>query len=110
MTTQLKGKQLWMGLVEVRALKGTRVLTDAKGAFLNLVTWASDGEEFKSKAELVLGKLGLFVVQIENPEPVSIRRKNVEFEVEVEDMIAGALDNPNAIVHGTLHTWKRDTA
>ena len=57
---QLKGKQLWMGLVEVRALKGTRVLTDAKGAFLNLVTWASDGEEFKSKAELVLGKLGLF--------------------------------------------------
>jgi len=110
MTTQLKGKQLWMGLVEVRALKGTRVLTDAKGAFLNLVTWASDAEEFKSKAELVLGKLGLFVVQIENPEPVSIRRKNVEFEVEVEDMIAGALDNPNAIVYETLHTWKRDTA
>ncbi len=32
MTTQLKGKQLWIGLVEVRTLKGTRVLTDAKGS------------------------------------------------------------------------------
>jgi hypothetical protein len=110
MTTQLKGKQLWIGLVEVRALKGTEVLTDAKGAFVNLVTWASDAEEFSKNAELVLAKLRLFVVEIENPEPVSIRRKKAELDEEVEDMIARAQDNPNAIIYGTFHTWKRDTA
>ena len=103
-------KQLWIGLVEVRALKPTEVLGDAKGAFVNLVTWAADAGQFKSNAELVLGKLGLFVVEIENPEPVSTRRKKAGFEEEIEDMIARAENNPNAIIYGTFHTWKRDTA
>ena len=103
-------KQLWIGLVEVRALKPTEVLGDAKGAFVNLVTWAADAAQFKSNAELVLGKLGLFVDENENPEPVSTRRKKAGFEEESEDMIARAENNPNAIIYGTFHTWKRDTA
>jgi hypothetical protein len=103
------GKDLWIGLVEVRPLKDTDILTDAKGAFVNLITWASNAAEFRSNAELVLGKLGLFVVEIENPEPVSTRRKTAEFEDEIEDMIARAQSNPNAIIYGTFHTWKRDT-
>jgi len=103
-------KQLWIGLVEVRALRRSEVLGDGKGAFVNLVTWAADADQFKSNAELVLGNLGLFIVNIENPEPVSARRKTAEFEEEVEDMIARAQDNPDAIIYGTFHTWKRDTA
>ena len=110
MAAPSRRQQLWIGLVEVRALKPTEVLGDAKGAFVNVVTWASDADEFKTNAELVLGKLGLFIVEIENPEPVSIRRKKAEFEDEIEDMIARAQDNPNAIIYGTFHTWKRDTA
>ena len=110
MSTQRIAKQLWIGLVEVRALTRSKVLGDAKGAFVNLVTWATDAVQFKSNAEVVLGKLGLFVVDIENPEPVSTRRRSVDIEEEIEDMIARAENNPNAIIYGTFHTWKRDTA
>ena len=96
--------------MEVRALKYSEVLGDAKGAFVNVVTWADDADEFKGNAELVLGKLGLFVVEIDNSEPVSARRKTAEFEEDIEDLIARAQNNPNAIIYGTFHTWKRDTA
>jgi hypothetical protein len=103
-------KQLWIGLVEVRTLKRSEVLGDAKGAFVNIVTWAVDALQFKRNAEVVLGKLGLFVVEVENPQPIAKKRKSAEFEDEIEDMIDRAQDNPNAIIYGTFHTWKRDSA
>jgi len=109
MTAHQKTRQLWIGLVEVRALKRTEVLGDAKGAFVNLVTWADHADQFKSNAELVLNELGLFIVEIDNPEPVATRKKKAGFEEEIEDMIARAENNPNAIIYGTFHTWKRDT-
>lgn len=105
-----KAKELWIGLVEVRAAKGTEILAGAKGAFVNLITWASIIHEFKSNAELVLGDLGLSVVNIESAEPVSVRREKAELDDEIEDMIARAEDNPNAIIYGTFHTWTRDDA
>jgi hypothetical protein len=105
-----RAKELWIGLVEVRALERSEVLGDAKGAFVNMVTWATDANQFKSNAESVLGKLGLFVVGIENPEPVSTRRRTTAFEEEIEEMVTRAQVNPDAIIYGIFHTWKRDTA
>lgn len=103
-------RELWVGLVEVRPESGD-ILGDAKGAFVDIVTWASDRDEYRRNADLVLGKLGLFVVEVENPEPVAERRrKGATFEEEVEDMIVRAQDIPNAIIYGTFHTWERDTA
>jgi len=107
--SQAKKKQLWIGKVEVRPLKGSSTLGDAKGAFVNIVTWAQNVEEYRRNADLVLGELRLFVVEVENPEPVSVRREKAVFEEGIEDMIARAQDNPNAIVYGTFHTWDRDT-
>lgn len=105
-----KSKELWVGLVEVRGLKGCEVLGKAKGAFVYIITWASDATQFKCNAELVLSKLGLFVVEIESPEPVSAKRKTTHLEDEIEDMVARAQHNPKAIIYGTFHTWRRDTA
>jgi len=102
-------KQLWIGKVEVRPFKGSTTLEDAKGAFVNIVTWAQNVEEYRRNADLVLGKLRLFVVEVENPEPVSVRREKAVFDEEIEEMIARAQDNPNAIIYGTFHTWERDT-
>jgi hypothetical protein len=109
-TAQFKRKQLWIGLVEVRAAKPTEVLADTKGAFVNLVTWASGVDEFKGNAELVLRKLELSIIDIENPEPVSTRKQKADLDDEIEDMVARAEDNPNAIIYGTFHTWTRDDA
>ncbi len=49
----IKTKELWIGLVEVRPLEGCEVLEDAKGAFVNIVTWASNATEIKQKAKLM---------------------------------------------------------
>ena len=91
-------------------MKGSTTLGNAKGAFVNVVTWAHDVEEYRRNAGLVLGKLGLFVLEVESPEPVSVRREKAVFEEVIEDMIARARNNPNAIIYGTFHTWDRDTA
>ena len=81
------GKDLWIGMVEVRpgSVESNITKGEAKGAFVNIVTWASGAEEYRRNAELVLSKLGQFVVDVENPEPVSVRRRKVIFDEEIED-------------------------
>jgi hypothetical protein len=112
MTTQQK--QLWIGMVEVRPMNGkSKILGDTKGAFVNIVTWASDAEQFKRNAELIIGELGgLCVCEVVNPEPVETRRARMggQFEEDVEDMISRAERNPDAIIYGTFHTFENDNA
>jgi len=112
MTTQQK--QLWIGMVEVRPMNGkSEILGDTKGAFVNIVTWASDAEQYKRNAELIIGTLGgLCVCEVVNPEPVETRRARMggQFEEDVEDMISRAEGNPNAIIYGTFHTFENDDA
>lgn len=105
-----KARQLWIGRVEVRPLTGSRTLEDARGAFVNMVSWAHDAEEFRRNAELVLSKLKLFILEVHEAEPVSTRRQKAVFEDVIEDMVARAQANPDAIIYGTFHTWDRDTA
>jgi len=102
--------QLWIGMVEVQPDKSSCFLGNSRGAFVNIVTWASSTDEFRRKAELVLGKLGLLVIEVEGAEPVSTRREKAELSEELEEIIERAGANPRAIIHGTFHTWRRDDA
>lgn len=112
MTT--KQKQLWIGMVEVRPMNGkSEILGDTKGAFVNIVTWASDAEQYKRNADLIIGKLGgLCVCEVVDPEPVETRRARMggHFEEDVEEMISRAEGNPNAIIYGTFHMFEKDDA
>jgi hypothetical protein len=114
MGTQPKDKELWIGLVEVRVLKGgSEILGDTKGAFVNIVTWAFDAEEYERNARLMIGDLGgLFVAEIMDPEPVETRRarRKCGFDEEIEEMILRAQGNPNAVIYGTFHMFERDDA
>lgn len=105
-----KSQQLWIAKVEVRPSNNSTILEGAKGAFVNLVTWASDIKEYRRRAGIVLGELELSIVDIEDAEPVSVRRTKSSFDEEIEEIITRAEDNPNAIIYGTFHTWDRDTA
>lgn len=110
-TESSTGKQLWIGLIELRSRKpGNAILEDTKGAFVNLITWAVNTNEFRRNADLIASKLGLFVVDVENCEPVEARRRNgdVVLDDEIEDMISRAAENPNAIIYGTFHTFEKD--
>ena len=114
MAKHVRMQELWIGMVEVRPLYGDhQILGNAKGAFVNIVTWASDKDEFKNKAELIIGKLGgLFVSEVLDPESVEARmgRTGNGFVDDIEDMIFRAQDNPNAIIYGTFHMFKNDDA
>lgn len=111
MATQKKPKELWIGQVEVRPLEGCDVVNNAKGAFVNIITWSADADEYRRNAELVLGELRLFVVDVVRPEPVEARRsREGDFEEVIEDMIDRAQENPNAIIFGTFHLWEKDDA
>ena len=114
MATQSKEKQLWIGLVEVRALsERSQVLGDAKGAFVNIVTWASDAQEYERNARLVIGDLsGMYISEVIDPEPVEMRRvkREGDVEAEIEDMILRAEGNSNAIIYGTFHLFEKDDA
>jgi hypothetical protein len=107
-------KQLWIGLVEVRPLSGkTEILGEMKGAFVNVVTWAADAEQYRRNAELVIGGLGgLFVSDVLNPEPVEARRarSGSGFEENIEDLISRAQVNRNAIIYGSFHMFEKDDA
>jgi hypothetical protein len=97
-------------LVEVRPLEGAHVLGSAKGAFVNIITWATSPDEYRSKAKLVLKKLRVYIVDIVRPEPVAKRRKREgDFEEQIEDIIQRVEDNPKAIIYGTFHLYEKDT-
>ena len=107
----MESNQLWIGLAEVRPLRGCDLLEDAKGAFVNIVTWARNTAEFTRKAKLVLGELRLFLVAVENSEPVDSRREREGgFAESIEDIISRAKDNPNAIIYSTFHLFEKDDA
>jgi hypothetical protein len=49
MAKHVRIKELWIGVVEVRPLYGNhQILGNRKGAFVNIITWASDKKEFKN--------------------------------------------------------------
>jgi hypothetical protein len=114
MTNQHRQKQLWIGLVEVRAGdKGSPILGDTKGAFANILTWASNVEEYERNARLVIGELGgTYVSEIIDPEPLEQRKakRGGHLDEEIEEMASRAEGNPDAIIYGTFHTYERDDA
>jgi hypothetical protein len=104
-----------MGVIEVRPIGGkSKILGDTKGAFVNIVTWATDAEQYRHNAELLIESLGeLFVSEVLNAEPVDKRRARTgggDFDESIEDLISRARDNSNAILYGTFHTFERDDA
>jgi hypothetical protein len=100
--------ELWIGLVEMRPLE--RRAYGAAGAFVDILTWASNPAEFRSKAETIAATLDLYVVSVEKEQSLSARLANSLPSEELEDMISRAEGNPNAIIWGTFHTWNFDTA
>lgn len=100
--------ELWIGSVEMRPRD--RKSYGSAGAFVDILTWASDASEYRSKADTIAATLDLFVVGIENEEPLAARLARVTPTEELEDMISRAEQNPNAIVWGTFHRWDFDTA
>ncbi len=80
----------------------------AAGAFTNIVTWARDTNEFRTKADLIAATLNMYVIQVENAAPVG--DDSEQWSEALEDMVRRAESNPNAIIYGTFHRYPHDEA
>jgi len=47
-------ESVWIGRLEVSPREDAEVLRDSSGAFVNVVTWASNEVEFLEKAAIVM--------------------------------------------------------
>jgi hypothetical protein len=104
MTTE--NKSMWIGLVEVSPQEDAEVLLDVSGAFVNVVTWASNEAQFREKAKIVMDKLKLAIMDVEDAEPIANR--GVLENEELLDIVARVENNPNAIIYGTFQTWSEN--
>lgn len=111
MATQIESEEIWIGLVEVRPLEGCDMLDEAKGAYVNVVMWVANADAYKLRAELISSELRLFVVDVIRPEPVGERRRREgNFEEEIEEMILRSEEHPTDVIFGTFHLWEKDDA
>jgi hypothetical protein len=66
-------KKIWIGKVEVRPFEDSVLLADALGAFVNVLTWAADAQEYLRRIRELMHHLHLEMVDIENAEPLENR-------------------------------------
>ena len=99
-------ESIWIGLLEVSPHEDTEVLRDVSGAFVNVVTWASDEAQFREKARIVMDELRLEIMGVEGAEPIANR--GVLENEELKDIAARVKNNPDAIIYATFHTWREN--
>lgn len=82
------------------------MLGDSDGAFVNVLTWAVDREEFRRKVQELMDYLSLSVVSIERAEPLKDRGPEDQLEEEIVRIAKEVRANPNAVMYSTFHTWR----
>jgi hypothetical protein len=92
-------KELWTGRVEV--LTPPTEFGDTR-AFTNVVTWASNAEEYKTHVANVFEKYGWVLLGIEESYPVA---KFIIDDDEMLDAFERASGNPDACIYLTFHYY-----
>jgi len=106
MTTTPEQSSIWIGIVEVRPYSNSPLLPEADGAFVNVLTWAVDLDEFIRKAEELMDSLQLQLLNVENAEPLAHRGLETELEEGIASIAREVRQNPTAIMYGVFHTWR----
>src|SRR5258707_310671 len=98
-------KNIWIGKVEVRPFEDSELLADVLGAFVHVLTWAADGDEYAQKVRELMHHLHLELVDIENAEPLDNRGSEDELDRDIARIAAEVRGNQNAIMYGPFHMW-----
>jgi hypothetical protein len=99
-----KEKSLWIGLIEVTPKAGNGSLGNAKGAYVNVVTFATSALSFKKRVIGALSEMNMNLVEFDPPEQLRARlfAKRVDKEIIQMAETARKLDS---VVFGTFHTY-----
>ena len=96
--------ELWIGLVEVKALSGNVVLDGCTGAFSTFLAVCNDDESFKATVIAAAEELKLELVAIQWAEPYLKKFSTADFEEHVYKT-AEAVRNDGISRFSVFHGW-----
>ena len=107
--TTAMNKQLWIGLAEVRPLPGCKLLEEAKGAYVHVMAWANDVNEFRNAVILRVAELALQLADLREIEPWAIRNSGDDpIRDEFFEMQNRIRDDIESVAFGRFHAWFQD--
>jgi hypothetical protein len=102
-------KQLWIGLAEVRPLPDCKLLEEAKGAYVHVMAWANDADEFRDAVVLRISELALQLVDLSEIEPWAIRSSGDDpIRDEFFGMQRRIRDDIQSVSFSRFHAWFQD--
>jgi hypothetical protein len=105
--TRSEQRQVWAGLATVHQQPGAGVLLDRNDAFVNAVALAHTAEEFTQLVRGALSQLGFELVDLEEIEPLALRRVSFAIPEEME-RLANIAQSSVTVEFGAFHTWVSD--
>jgi hypothetical protein len=93
---------IWKVLAEIQVEPDAMPSGSTKG-FMNVTAWANSAEAARGKLARYLESFKWHLIDIEDAHPID---DDHEYGEEIEEMIERTRNNPNAIILGTLHTYK----
>jgi hypothetical protein len=100
-------KSLWIGLIEIIPKPGNECFGGAKGAYVNVITFAVSAISFKRKVKQALNELDLILVEFDLPEQLRDRFRGKKFTKEIFQMAETAMKQ-DSVVFGTFHTYNSE--
>lgn len=101
--------ELWTGVAclvaDPKCKNFRRFGDDGKGAYVNVVAWASSEEEFKQRVEKITPELNCILLELEHIQPLKERMEQPDYPEDLIDMRSTAERQPDDIVFGTFYTW-----
>lgn len=106
--------ELWTGLACLVAdpnCKGfKRFGEDGKGAYVNIVAWASAEEEFGKRVKGAAADLDCILLELEDVQLLDQRMEEPDYPEELIEMQATAQRQRDDIIFGEFHVWFEDDA
>lgn len=103
-------QEVWVGLLVLFACSDCDVIEPQKGAYVNVLTWATSESEYRRKVLPVMKHYGLEVSEINQVEPLTTRlgRPNIS-EALVRELleIADRISKPEHVIYGNFYTFPR---
>ncbi len=102
-------KQLWIGLAEVRPLAECTLLDGARGAYVHVMAWANDADQFRAAVVKRATELALVLIDLRETEPWAIRSSgDSALRNEFYEMADRLESDVKQVAFGRFHAWLQD--
>lgn len=102
-------KQIWVGLAELKANPDADIFGGSKGAYVHVMAWAEDSDEFLKVLGRSVKQLKCELIEVRDAQPWAVRDSGViDTPKELLDMVASIEHDVTKVAFGTFHAWLKD--